>query len=45
VLAVGRTSQAALAMLGVDAPALRHPAHGGAAIFRQQLRDHLRRKP
>jgi hypothetical protein len=44
VLAVGRTSQAALTTLGVDAPALRHPAHGGAAVFRQQLREHLRRE-
>lgn len=37
VLAVGRTAQAALALLGVEAPALRHPAHGGAALFRSQL--------
>ncbi len=37
VLAVGRTAQGALAEVGVDAPALRHPAHGGAAIFREQL--------
>lgn len=37
VVAVGRTSQAALAALGVEAPAVRHPAHGGAALFRQQL--------
>jgi hypothetical protein len=37
VLAVGRTACAALAELGVDAPALRHPAHGGAVIFRTQL--------
>jgi hypothetical protein len=41
VLAVGRTAAAALARLGMDAPALRHPAHGGASIFRQQLRRHL----
>ena len=40
-LAVGRTAQAALAALGVDAPALRHPAHGGAAVFREQLRRQL----
>jgi hypothetical protein len=40
-LAVGRTAQAALAELGVDAPALRHPAHGGAAVFREQLREQL----
>jgi Uracil DNA glycosylase superfamily len=42
VLAVGRTSQAALSELGADAPALRHPAHGGAAIFREQVGKHLR---
>jgi hypothetical protein len=42
LLAVGRTAQAALATLGVAAPALRHPAHGGAAIFRAQLREELR---
>jgi hypothetical protein len=37
VLAVGRTAAAALAVLGIEAPALRHPAHGGAMIFRRQL--------
>lgn len=37
LLAVGRTAQAALALLGVEAPALRHPAHGGAGVFREQL--------
>jgi hypothetical protein len=42
VFAVGRTAQAALALLGVEAPALRHPAHGGAALFRQQLREQRR---
>jgi hypothetical protein len=40
ILAVGRTAQAALATLGVEAPALRHPAYGGAGIFRQQLLSH-----
>jgi len=40
ILAVGRTAQAALATLGVEAPALRHPAYGGAGIFRQQLLNH-----
>ena len=39
VLAVGRTAQGALAALGVEAPALRHPAYGGADVFRRQLRD------
>jgi hypothetical protein len=42
VLAVGRTAQGALAELGVEAPALRHPAHGGAVLFREQLREELR---
>jgi hypothetical protein len=42
VLAVGRTAQGALAQLGLDAPALRHPAHGGAVLFREQLRGQLR---
>jgi hypothetical protein len=43
VLAVGRTAQAALGELGVAAPALRHPAHGGAAVFRTQMRAELGR--
>jgi hypothetical protein len=38
IFAVGRTACAGLAELGVDAPALRHPAHGGATMFRTQLR-------
>ena len=42
MLAVGRTAQGALAELGVDAPALRHPAHGGAVLFREQLQEELR---
>jgi hypothetical protein len=37
VLAVGRTAGAALAALGIEAPCLRHPAHGGASLFRRQL--------
>jgi len=44
-LAVGRTAQAALGELGIEAPALRHPAHGGAVVFREQLRGHLVRHP
>jgi Uracil DNA glycosylase superfamily len=43
VLAVGRTAQAALADLGVAAPALRHPAHGGAGLFRSQVAGFLAR--
>ena len=42
VLAVGRTAQGALAELGLEAPALRHPAHGGAMLFREQLREQRR---
>lgn len=41
VLAVGRTAHAALAALGRDVPLLRHPAHGGAMLFRDQLRAFL----
>ena len=41
MIAVGRTAQTALGLLGVEAPALRHPAYGGAAIFRRQLADLL----
>lgn len=44
VLAVGRTSQSALEALGVEAPALRHPAHGGAGLFREQIREQIRGK-
>lgn len=39
--AVGRTAAAALAALGVEAPAVRHPAHGGAALFRSQVKELL----
>jgi hypothetical protein len=39
--AVGRTAEAALATLGVEAPAVRHPAHGGATLFRAQVRGLL----
>jgi len=37
LLAVGRTAQLALAALGASAEPLRHPAFGGAALFRRQL--------
>ncbi|MDA8416082.1 MAG: uracil-DNA glycosylase [Betaproteobacteria bacterium] len=37
VIAVGRKSEGILAQLGVSAHAVRHPAHGGATLFRQQL--------
>lgn len=41
VLAVGKTAHAALAALGREVPLLRHPAHGGAGLFREQLRSFL----
>lgn len=37
VLAVGQKSAALLAAMGLDAPALRHPANGGAGRFRAQF--------
>lgn len=37
VVAVGRKAQAALALAGVEAVAVRHPAQGGAGIFARQL--------
>lgn len=39
VVTVGRTAQAWLGQLGIDAPALRHPANGGATAFRTGLGD------
>jgi len=41
VVAVGRTAQRALARLGVSAPCLRHPAHGGGERFSRGVRDLL----
>jgi hypothetical protein len=41
LLAVGRTAEAALARLGVEACPLRHPAYGGAPLFRRQLAARL----
>lgn len=41
VVAVGRVAQGALGSLGVDAPSVRHPAMGGAALFREQMRGLL----
>jgi uracil-DNA glycosylase len=35
--AVGRVAQGALAKAGIEAPALRHPARGGATAFREGL--------
>ncbi len=41
IAAVGRTAEAALALLGATPVALRHPAHGGATRFRAQLGELL----
>lgn len=41
VVAVGRTAEAALGRLGVEGARVRHPAHGGARLFREQLRAFL----
>lgn len=37
VVAVGRKAQGAIATAGIEAPAIRHPAQGGAAQFAEQL--------
>ena len=37
VVAVGRKAQGALAEAGIEAPAVRHPAQGGARMFTEQL--------
>ncbi len=37
VVAVGRKAQGALAVAGIDAVAVRHPAQGGAAQFTEQV--------
>lgn len=37
VVAVGRKAQGALALAGMEAPAIRHPAQGGARQFAEQL--------
>jgi uracil-DNA glycosylase len=37
VVAVGRKAQGAIATAGLEAPAIRHPAQGGAALFAEQL--------
>ncbi|MBB1197448.1 uracil-DNA glycosylase [Curtobacterium flaccumfaciens] len=38
VVAVGRKAQGALALAGIEASAVRHPAQGGAKQFTEQLR-------
>ncbi|MBW8872161.1 MAG: hypothetical protein JF618_08370 [Leifsonia sp.] len=37
IVAVGRKAQGALAEAGIEAPAVRHPAQGGARMFAEQL--------
>lgn len=37
IVAVGRKAQGALAVAGIEAPAIRHPAQGGARLFHDQL--------
>lgn len=37
VVAVGRKAQGAIAAAGLEAPAIRHPAQGGASLFAEQL--------
>ena len=37
VVAVGRKAQGAIATAGLEAPAIRHPAQGGAVLFAEQL--------
>ena len=41
IVAIGRKAGETLAAGGLDCPVLRHPANGGANLFRQQLRDLL----
>jgi hypothetical protein len=43
VLAVGRHAEPELLQIERPAPALRHPAMGGASAFRQGLKAALRR--
>ena len=38
-LAIGRQAEQQLAEIGESCDVLRHPAHGGANIFKQQMRD------
>lgn len=39
VVAVGRLAEGTLKELGIEAPAVRHPSHGGATLFAQGLAD------
>jgi len=42
VVAVGRVAEGTLKELGIEAPAVRHPSHGGATLFAQGLADYKR---
>ena len=44
ILAVGQKSAALLANMGITAPALRHPANGGAGQFREQFARIVKRR-
>lgn len=44
VLALGNVAKQALDQLGIPAQKLRHPAHGGARLFEQQIRELLPQK-
>jgi len=43
ILAVGQKSAVLLAAMGIAAPALRHPANGGAGLFRTQFAKELKK--
>ncbi|MFA7248968.1 MAG: uracil-DNA glycosylase family protein [Dehalococcoidia bacterium] len=45
VVAAGRAGERALRGIGVSAPALRHPSHGGARVFRDGLLAVRARRP
>lgn len=40
VVAVGRVAEGTLKELNIEAPAVRHPSHGGATLFAQGLADY-----
>lgn len=43
-IAVGKKSESMLAAMGLNCPAVRHPANGGATLFRQQTLDVLQNR-
>jgi uracil-DNA glycosylase len=42
VVALGKIAAAGLEQLGIDAHCVRHPASGGAKLFRQQIAEIVR---